>query len=264
VTAQRLVASVNVNVESLTLEEDRAKLTNLKSEIERYVNEYDWTDNTYRYDIPLQIDIFFRRARATSFEDRYDANLIISNGTDFQQADRRWTFAYQQSTQFSHTGQFHTLTGMLDFYIYILLGQELDKMTKLGGSGYYQKSNEIVQLSKFSELFEGGWKERQIKIENLLSENYTKLRELEYFMVQAKQWFRLDNRKNAGQYLRVVIIKLRTMDPEKQELNRFYQVHHLDMARFLSQLGMRSELEEMASLDPANAVTYRQFLEQTP
>ncbi|UCD99770.1 MAG: hypothetical protein JSV42_03310, partial [Chloroflexota bacterium] len=142
--------------------------------------------------------------------------------------------------------------------------QELDKMSKLGGSEYYQKANEIIQLSKFSELFETGWKERQIKIETLLSENNKKLRELEYFMVQAKQWFRLDNRKNASQYLKVILIRLREMNPETQNLNRFYQLHHHDIARFLSQLGLRNELEEMIQLDPANAVTYRQFLDQTP
>ena len=260
---QKLVATVNVNTEKL-IQESREKLANLSSELERYINDYDWTDNEYRYEIPLQVDVFFERAQPTSFEDRYDAVIVLSNATDFQASDRRWAFTYMQGSQFTHSGQFHPLTGMLDFYIYILLGQEYDKLAKLGGTEYYKKASKIVQLSKFSEFYQSGWKERESHIQQILSDERVPLRELEYFFVQAKQWMRLDNRKTAGQYLRVILIRLRKINPELKELNRFYQLHHLDMARWLSLLGMRQELEELSRLNPDNAVTYRQFIEQIP
>lgn len=261
--SQNPVATVKLNTEKLA-QESREKVADLGSELGRYVNDYDWTDNSYNFNIPLQVDIFFELAQPTSFEDRYDARIVLSNGTDFQASDKRWTFAYMQGMQFAHTGQFNSLTSMLDFYIYVMLGQEYDKLKKLGGSDYYHKASEIVQLSKFSEFFQTGWRERQIYIEKILSDAQIPLRELEYFFVQASQWFKLDNRATAGQYLRVILIRLRGIDPENTGLQRFYQLHHLDLARLLSVLGMRSELEELAQLDPDDAATYKQFLEQIP
>lgn len=262
IQAQRPVAKINVNLEKFTQQEIRDKLINFQGKLEQYINNYEWTDNEHRYNIPVQIDILFERARPTSFEDRYDARFIISNGTDFQDSDKRWTFAYQEGESLTHTGQFHSLTGMLDFFIYILLGHELDKLAKLGGTPYYQKAEEVVQLSKFSEFFQTGWKERSVRIADIISEDRVPLRQLEYFFIQATQWMRLDNRKTANQYLKVILIKLKDLNMESEGLSRFFQIHHLELARMLSVLGMAEELNELKRLDPANVGTYQQFLEQ--
>ncbi len=258
--AQMPKATVNVNIEKLTQQETKDKLINFKNDLEEYINNHDWTDNTHRYDIPVQVDIMIERAKPTSFEDRWDALFVISNGSDFQESDKRWTFAYRQGDVFNHGGDFHSLTSMLDFYIYIMLGQEIDKKTKTGGTSFYEKANEIVQLSKFSEFFQTGWKERSNRIAKILSEDNIKLRELEYFFVQATQWMRLDNRKTTSQYLRVILIRLKEIDPEKEGLNRFYQLHHLELARLFSVNGLNDELTELSTLDPSNIETYRQFL----
>ncbi len=258
--SQKPVAEVKINTEKL-IQEVRDKLVNIKLELETFVTNRDWSDNPMQYDIPVKIDIFFESAQPTSFEDRYVARLVLSNGTDYQASDKRWVFPYQQGTKLSYAGQFNPLTGMIEFYMYIMLGQEFDKANKLGGDPYYQKANDVIQQSKFSEFFQNGWKERQLHIEKLLSKERIPLRELEYFFLQAKQRLRLDDRKVAGQYLRVIIIRLKGMNPEMEGIERFYQLHHLDLARMLSTLSLRKELENLTHLDPSNAVTYRQFLE---
>lgn len=259
--SQRPVAKVSINVEKL-LPESQEKLTNLQSELEQYINDYEWSDNARRYQIPVQIDIFFERAEPTSYEDRYDARFLISNGSDYQASDKRWRFRYQQDEQLLHTEQFHSLTGLIDFYLYIMLGQEFDKITKLGGEPYYQKAFQVSQLAKFSEFFQWGWKERVALIENILSDAHQPLRELEYFFMQARQWLRVDDRKTAGQYLRVILIRLRVMNREDEGTDRFYSLHHLELARMLATLGMKEELEELSTLDPVNQVTYQQFIDQ--
>ncbi|TKJ39775.1 hypothetical protein CEE37_10890 [candidate division LCP-89 bacterium B3_LCP] len=259
--AQRPIATVKINTEKL-IQESKEKLNNLKLELETYVKEFDWSDNSKRYDIPVQIDIFFERAQTVSFEDRYDARMVLSNGTDFQASDKRWSFRYIQGTTTKQSGQFEPLTAMLDFYIYVMLAHEYDKATKLGGDDYFQKAYDIMQQSKFSEFYSGGWKERSLYLENLMSEGNIPLRELEYFFIQAKQWLRLDNRKTGSQYLRVILMRLLEMDPEKDGLDRFYQLHHLDLARMLSSLQMRQELLDMIRLNPDNEVIYKQFMDQ--
>ncbi|MFH1861530.1 MAG: DUF4835 family protein, partial [bacterium] len=176
--AQKLVAQLNQNTEKLT-QESKDKLVSLTETIEQYINDFDWCDNSKRYTIPMQIDIFFEKAEATSFEDRYDARIVISsNKADFQASDKRWRFPYQISERLTHAEQFHPLTGILDFYIYQLLGQEFDRLKKLGGDTHYQKAKQIAELSKFSEFYQWGWKERVARIDSLLSETQIPLREL--------------------------------------------------------------------------------------
>lgn len=258
--AQKPVAEVKINTEKL-MQDMRDKLTGLKPELESYVNIRDWTDNLNQYTIPVKIDIFFESAQPTSFEDRYEARFVMSNGSDYQASDKRWVFPYLQNTQLSYSGKFNPLTGVVDFYLYIMLGQEYDKVKKLGGDPYYEKASDVIQQSKFSEFFQNGWKERQLHIEKLRSNDRIPLRELEYFFLQANQRLRLDDRKVAGQYLRVIILRLRELSPGTEGLERFYQLHNLDLARMLSSLSMRKELEDLKRLDPANSVTYQQFLD---
>ncbi len=260
-SAQHLNGQITINVEKL-LPEAREKLADFQSQLLRYVNEYDWSDNPGRYDIPVQIDIYFERADIVGLEDRYEARLVLSNQGDFQASDKRWSFTYQQGVLLNHTDQFHPLTSMLDFYFNILLGQEFDKQAKLGGTSYYQKAFAVAQLSKFTDYFNAGWKERSVYLERLQSEAQTPYRELEYFFNQARGKLRMDDRKTAGQYLRVVTLRLKEVSPESEGTARFFQLHHLDLARMLSALGMAPELQEISRLDPTHTATYEDFIRQ--
>lgn len=259
--AQRLQAQVTVNTEKLLLDA-KNKLAPLQDQLTRYVNDFDWTDNTGRYDIPVQISIFIDQAAATSYEDRYNATVAISSQSDFQTSDKKWLFAYQQGSQLTHSDQFQSLTSLIDFYLYALLGQEYDKKTKLGGSTYYQKAFQVAQLSKFTEFFDVGWKERSAYIDRIQSEAQKPYRQLEYFFSQAQYRLRVDDRKTSGQYLRATIIKLRSLSPEDPATARFYEMHSLDMARMLSTMGLTDQLQILSGMDQAHVATYQQFLQK--
>lgn len=259
--AQQFVARVSLNTEKL-LQESKDKLANLPEQLTRYINEYDWLQTQSRYPLEVQVDIYFERAEPTSFEDRYEARLVISNQGDFQESDKRWRFPYQQGSQLSHADQFHALTGALDFYLYLLLGSEFDKLAKLGGSGYYEKAYQVAQLSKFSEFFQWGWKERVAHIEKIRSEAYVPSRELRYFFMQARNRLRVDDRKAAKQYLQVVVIRLKGSNPEDETIQRFYELNSLEMARMLAAFSMRDQLQELTVMDAAHAATYQEALKQ--
>jgi hypothetical protein len=260
--AQKISAQVSVNTEQL-MAESKVKLTPLQDQLSRYLNDFDYTDNNAHYNIPVQIDIFVTAATATSFEDRYDATIAVNSQNDFQAADKKWRFGYQQGSQLTHNDQFQSFTSLIDFYIYCLLGQEYDKKTKLGGDSYYQKAFQVAQLSKFSDVFEQGWKERTATAERYQSAPRKPYRELEYFYAQAQYRFRVDDRKTSGQYLRAIIIKLRNLQADDPATVRYYEVHHLEIARMLSTLGLQDQLQLLIGLDPAHVTDYQQFLQKS-
>jgi len=259
--AQRLVAQVSLNTEKL-LQESKDKLAPLQDQLVRYINDYDWSGVSSGYEIPVQVDVYFERADPASFEDRYDARLVVSNQSDFQESDKRWRFAYQQGAQLNHAGQFNSLTSALDFYFYILLGQQFDKSTKLGGTPYYQKAYQVAQLSKFSEFFQWGWQERLTRIEKLQSDAQIPLRELNYFFVQGRNRLRVDDRKTAEQYLRVVVLRLHHLNPEDESTQRFYELNSFELGRMLTTLGLRQQLQDLSAMDPAHQATYDAFFKQ--
>ena len=259
--AQQIRAKVSLNTEKL-LQESKDKLVSLADQLTRYINEYDWLQQQGRYPINVQVDLYVERAVPTNFEDRYEARLVIGNQSDFQESDKRWQFPYQQGAQLTHADQFNAFTGVIDFYLFLLLGGEFDKASKLGGTDYYAKAYQVAQLSKFSEFFQWGWKERLAHIEKLRSDAYIPFRELRYFFVQARNNLRVDNRKAAEQYLRVVLIRLRSLNPEDEATLRFYELNSLDLARLLTAFGMRNQLQDLTAQDAAHAATYQEALKQ--
>jgi len=259
--AQRPRVTVTLNTDKFQSQEIKDKVVNLPAELERYIQGITWSDNKLNYDIPVRIEIILENVKPTSFEDRYDASFILRTDGDYQAADTRWTFPYMQGQSLNYHGNFNPLIAIVEFYINIMLGYEMDKHSKLGGESFFQKANDIVQQSKFSDFFETGWKERQIRIQKLLSENNRTLRELEYFFTQANHRFRNDDRKTAGQYLRAIVLKLQDIHPDAEGLERFYGLHAYDLARMLSMLGFRAELEQLLRLNPENESTYREFLQ---
>ena len=259
--AQQVQAKVSLNTEKL-LQDAKDKLVPLADQLTRYINEYDWLQTQSRYPIEALVDIYVERAEPTSFEDRYEARLVIGNNADFQESDKRWKFPYQQGSQFTHADQFSALTGVIDFYLYMLLGGEFDKASKLGGTDYYAKAYQVAQLSKFSEFFQWGWKERLAHIENIRSDSNLPYRELRYFFVQARNNLRVDNRKAAEQYVRVVLIRAKNLNPEDEATQRFYELNSLELARLMAAFGMRTQLQELAVQDAAHAATYQEALKQ--
>jgi len=260
-SGQQIQATVSLNTEKL-LQESKDKLVSLPDQLKRYINEYDWLQAQGHYPIEVQVDIYIERAEPTSYEDRYEARLVIGNKGDFQESDKRWKFPYQQGSSLTHADQFSGLTGVIDFYLYLLLGGEFDKASKLGGTDFYAKAYQVAQLSKFSEFFQWGWKERLAHIENVRSDSNVPYRELRYFFIQARNNLRVDNRKTAEQYLRVVLIRLKGLNPENEATGRFYELNSLELARLLQAFGMRSQLQELTMQDATHAETYQEALKQ--
>ncbi|MBU1651534.1 DUF4835 family protein, partial [bacterium] len=242
-------------------QEIKDKIVNLPVELARYIQSINWSNNERNYDISVRIEIILDNVKPTSHEDRYDGSFIFSGSTEYQAADNRWTFPYMAGQSLNYSGNFNPLTAMVEFYMNIMLGYELDKHSKLGGQSFFEKANDVIQQSKFSEFFQTGWKERQYRIDNLLSNENQALRELEYFFTQAHNRLRVDERNTAGQYLRVIVLKLQDINPENEGLERFYGLHAYDLARLLSTMGFRAELEQLLLLNPQNEATYREFLE---
>ena len=138
-SAQRIQAKIEVTLDKLPMD-NQQRLSDLQAQLDRYINAYEWCPNNYNYTVPVSINIYFEEAKATSREDRYEARLIISNESDVQYSDYRWDFDLDAHPQLAHSPTYNAFTGMIDFYMYLILGFEFDRIEKLGGRDYFQKA----------------------------------------------------------------------------------------------------------------------------
>ncbi len=171
-------------------------LDNFKSELESYINEYDWTDADFAPHERIGVDI---QITLMSADDSYnfEANIVIRSRrpifNTLQQTpvfifnDEDWTFSYTPNRGFIHDElQFDALTSLIDFYAYIIIGYDSDTFSELGGTPYFSEAQNIVSLAQISSSSSSGWslssnrRNRAQLTRDLLSPSYSDLRRAVY------------------------------------------------------------------------------------
>ena len=117
-----LKADVQVVLDKLPLDKqeefkDFAKL------VERYISEYDWIEEEDVPPVEIGVQIFLEK-QPTSIEERYNCTILVT-GDDIRYYDKRVVFPFQKGEKIEHGGQFHPLSGIIDFYLYLAIASEV-------------------------------------------------------------------------------------------------------------------------------------------
>jgi hypothetical protein len=156
-------------------DEFKPRMAEFAPKVEKYINNKKWIEEDYV--LPFKIGFqFFLEYRPTSTEDRYQCSLIAS-GPDIQYYDKRAIFPFQQNEMIQESGEYVPVRALIDFYVYLLIGNELDKYGALEGTKYFEKARALMQEAKFSQ-FVYGWDYREDDMLEIFTDNYKKFREL--------------------------------------------------------------------------------------
>ncbi|MDP4278855.1 MAG: DUF4835 family protein, partial [Bacteroidota bacterium] len=189
--AQELKCRVQINTQQIS-GTDKSVYDNFKTTVETFMNTQQWSSlqlsNVEKIDCSLMF--IFKKTEGTS----HTCDLQIQSSrpvygttltTSLLNIQEEITFDYQENQvlTFNETNIDNNLTATLAFWSYIILGLDFDSFSKLGGTPFFQKAQEVVGLSQGSlgEL----WKAQQDKNHwgwaNALSDdNQTVLRNLSY------------------------------------------------------------------------------------
>jgi len=247
VLGQQIQAKIEVVLDKLPLD-NQQKLQNLGTELDQYINNYQWCPDDYHYVVPVTVSVYFEEAKATSREDRYEARLIISNESDVQYSDYRWDFNLDPNLNLQHGTTYDPFTGMIDFYMYIIVAFEFDRLQKLGGNDYFQKARNVVEQAKFSR-FVRGWDRREIILNETLSADNQASREMRFYYYTGIYYFDFGETTDAKNYLIKAISYFQGLPASTME--RFYSLNYHRMGEVLKLLGMKTELELLMQIDPA-------------
>jgi len=259
--SQLIESNVQIILERLPLEK-KEELQNFDEKIKSYVDEYDWTGEVFEEPLQMSIQIFLEH-RYVSFEDRYKGRFIISNNSDAQYYDKYWVFPHNSGDPLLHNeSMFDPLESFIDFYVYILLGEEYDKYGKYLGDKYFKIARNIANSAQFNSQYAWGWKERNELIDNLLSSEFKPYRNMkDQFFLGLSYVGEQDT--TAEKYCRTAfdfIYNTLNNDPDNERVLQFLQAHNL---KFIEVLGYdKNILEKMISIDPKNEALYKKYLEQ--
>lgn len=258
--AQQFESHVNLMIERLPLDKQE-KLKNLADNMESYFNDTDWTGEDFEEPIQLTIQIFLED-KSTAFEDRYAGTFLISNNLDVQYSDKYWRFPYQADETLSPGSSGSPFTGFLDFYTYIILGHEYDKLGKYAGAEYFEKAKALAEQGLFSSQFSLGWKERVVLIDRLMSEAYKPFRAMkdQYYLGLS---YLGDEDDTALKYCREALIKLIDIlnkNPDHHEAEQFLDANYIEIINMFEKDSIL--LKKLIYVDPDHKETYQKYIDQ--
>ena len=198
-----IVSAVHAQELNATVEVDRSRLSgtsltfldNFANEIESYLGEHDWIEARFEEHEEINVTL---RITLLNVDDNYnfEANLVLISRrpiyNSLQQTslflfnDENWSFTYSPNRGFIHDAlQFDSITTLLDFYAYIILGYDFDSFSELGGTPYFNEAQNLVSLAQISSS--SGWtrtsrvpRNRAQLVSDLQNPNYRGLRRAIY------------------------------------------------------------------------------------
>jgi len=187
--AQELNCTVTVNYQNLPVK-NRDLLTDFKNVIEGYMNTTRFTNLSWDGDkIDCSLNIFFIGA---SSDVDYTAQIVVVSQRPIYKSTRnslmltindgKWSFKYEVGqSMYANLDAYDPLTSLLDYYALIIIGFDMDTWEEYGGTPFFRKAYDIVNLAQ-SGGSRSGWEpssstyNRWGLVNDLLSEKYSKFR----------------------------------------------------------------------------------------
>jgi hypothetical protein len=256
------------------------KFNALQQELYKFVNDRKWCQYTLKMDERLECSILINLKSQTG--DTYLAEMTIQlqrpvYKSSYKTAvlnfiDMHVGFNYVDGDPLEYVegSNISQLTSLIAFYLNLFLAVDFDTFSLNGGSPYYAKCSNIINLNQSAvqskepgwTSFEGGQKNRYWLIENFSNTSYGEFREFLYqyhrlgldvmaetpdvgraAILEALKLLQKVNQKRSALYLMTIITQTK-----QQEI--------IEIFREGSPTEKQQALQIMKQIDPSNATKY--------
>jgi len=262
--SQKLFSKVTIILEKLP-ELKQEELKEFYRTIEDYINSTAWIEDDQGGEISISMQ-FLLSDISSSAESRYRANIIVSNEKDIQYFDKRCLFAYQIGEPLVHNENNPTsLTALIDFYVYLIIGGEFDKYSKFGGTPFFEKAKRCAAHGKFGlGRFIEGWDLREKLILDILSDKYKKFREMkDDFFLGVYLFDEEDERAKGRHSVYNAILKIEKIladDAENEDCKRFIGAYSTKIIDIFKNAKNKDVFNKLIELDPERKNVYEKYL----
>ncbi len=189
-SAQELNCTVKVITPQLQTTDPKI-FEDMQKAVYELMNNRRWTGDIFSQQERIECSMLINITKELS-SDKYQAQVTVQsnrpvynssyNTTLLNLADKEWTVTYTpyQPLEFNDNASLSELTSLLAYYAYIIVGMDYDSYSPKGGTLYFQKAQNIVNMNQNSD--NKGWKSfegtrnRYWLVENILNQKYDNIR----------------------------------------------------------------------------------------
>lgn len=259
VFSQVMTGKVTVQTEHLQ-SRDQQELSGLAQQLTSYINGTSWSDDGRDIIVNYTIQITIKTVSTRGTEKIYPSEFLISSPSGENFYDRTWEFTYVPGEAFeSFRTSFDPLLDMVDFYVYMVIGGEMDTYELFAGTPFYDKARDIAnqgQLSNYSR----GWTDRLEEVLLITDGDHVPLREAKFYYYEGLYFVeREPNPQYARQLAEGVVARLAAVSsrrPNSRALKRFLDAHYQEMCKLFQFDPDRSNINKMIDIDGRHRASY--------
>lgn len=192
-SAQELNCNLTINSDQIQ-GSNKSVFNTLQKSASEFINNRRWTELSYaqqeRIDCNMNIivkkvegDVFTAEIQIQSRRPVFNSSY---NTTLFNFRDNDFVFNYKEFEvlEFNENSISSNFTAVLTYYVYIILGYDMDSYSRMGGTPFFQMAERIVTASQSLDL--PGWRafessrNRYALVNNLTDEAFRKFRSFLY------------------------------------------------------------------------------------
>ena len=275
--AQELNCKVTVNYESLPAQ-NRERLADFGGVIEAYMNSTQFTDDSWSGEkIDCSLNIFFT---SLSGENDYSAQVVVVSTRPIYKStrqspmitinDQNWNFTYiKNQTLYANQSAFDPISSYLDYYANIIIGFDWDTWAELGGTSYFKKAFDIVNLGANS-VNKKGWERSTASFtrwglcEDLLNDKYRPFREALFIYYYGIDEYQVN--KKAAQEKIVNLVNVLSTMKSKIDINgvlirTFFDSKYGEFIEVLRDYPDRDVFVKLKKIDPSHTAKYDELLD---
>ncbi len=252
--------------------------TSLKSSIEQFVNQRLWCNDKLttveRFKVNFLIDITKYELNSNQFEGtiQIQATRQVFGSTYstviFNQLDNEFIFQYQefQAMEFQPNANVYNLTGVLAFYVNVIVGMQYDTYSLEAGTPYFVKAREILNASQSIPGWRPGdgqsLKNRFYLIDNLTSERYAVMRKAYYnYHLNGLDYMHKDVNKGRDEVFKAMASfeDLTRTFPNSMLIKVFFNAKYRELIEIFKgapAADQQKAIELFSKMDPANRSFY--------
>jgi hypothetical protein len=252
-------AKVTVIIDKLPLDK-RQKMAKFDQQVLRYIETYNYVEEDFVEPFELGVQLFLEDYPYNG-EDRYKCSILV-NGPDVQYSDKRAQFAFQEREELTRNQGFSAIGGLIDFYLYLIAGNELDKYDDMAGDPYFEKARAVVEQGKFGQFF-FGWDRRDDLMRSIFTDNYKKFRMMKNYYFYGMWGVQNDARKQRG-FVKQAIQQLKAVLNEKSDnlaATQFIDAHYQEIVDLFKESGDPEVFKILKALNPERAKIYNEYIQ---
>jgi Domain of unknown function (DUF4835) len=250
----------------------------LESSISQFVNQRLWCSDKLtaveHFKMTILIDITSYELNSNDFQGTIQIQATrpvfgsTYNSVIFNQLDQDFNFQYQefQAMEFQQSANVYNLTGILAFYVNVVLGLNYDTYSSEAGTPYYLKAREILNASQNIS----GWKpndgqslkNRYYLIDNLTNDRYLLVRKALYaYHMNGLDVMHKDVAKGRDEVFKSLesFQELTRLFPNSMLMKVFFNAKYKELIEIFKGAPTAEQskaMELLSKMDPANKLFY--------